>query len=153
MTKFHITDRLWLLILFAIWTPIITVTLWPPSWWFVVRSMTVMDAPVGESPKFELDRTIHRDFFGEWQASVKRKGPGGGFHTVPRCNSTGDHDYLTTTSLPPPDKRDLNWWLFPVKCELLPGEYRLDTVWTIHPNNFPSKQVRVNSNIFTIYTE
>ena len=61
------------------------------------------------------------------------------------CSAVSESDYRPDTVLPP--NLDLNWWTFPIKCDLQPGAYIVDTSWTFHVMFF-ERTVRAVSNVF-----
>jgi hypothetical protein len=117
----------------------------PPSWILEVDGISVEDTPAGTTPVMRVDRTIHRDFAGEWTVTVMKKGQRG-FYAF--CTARGANDYRTDAELP--DDLDLDWWTWPTKCALPAGTYKLKTLWVIHLPIFPDKEVRATSNVFEV---
>lgn len=138
-------DGRWLFFIGAIWLALAVVVLWPASWWFSVESLTVLDADQGNSPVVILDRTIRREFHGQWVVTVMRQGTNG-FYT--HCTAGGENDYRPDAALP--DVVDLDWWMTPTRCSLPPGLYYVKTLWTINRPGLPAKEVRVQSNVFKV---
>jgi hypothetical protein len=126
---------------------LVTCLTMPPTWWwFEVRSVFVHDAVEGSTPLLVVDRTIHREFRGRWIATVMREGEGG-FYTF--CTARGENDYSPDARLPQPV--DLNWWTWPTVCILPAGRYQLRTLWAIDPVWLPSRELRIATNVFSIY--
>jgi hypothetical protein len=115
----------------------------PASYWFEVESVHIVDADEGDSRIIVVERLIKRDFDATWHAEVERWNRGG-FTLIQSCTANGRNSYSTDNALPNPVT--LDWWLFPVQCELPPGQYRLDTTWTLSTG----QKVRAVSNTFKI---
>lgn len=139
-------DGHWLATIGIAWVLLVTVALWPASWWFSVNGLTVLDAKPGVSPVVVIDRVIHRDFRAQWVVTVMRQGANG-FYTY--CTARGENDYRPDAALP--DVVDLDWWTTPKRCKLQVGTYYVKTLWTIHVPGLPAKEVRVQSNVFRVY--
>lgn len=120
----------------------------PASNWFEVRSVFIEDSTAGVSPLMKVDRTVAKPFRGEWHVTIRQMVNGGDGYAV--CIAEGASDYSAAASFPPPDKFNLDWWMYPIKCNLGPGRYRAYTLWRIFPDGYPEKQVRATSNTFTI---
>lgn len=120
----------------------------PPSFWFEVRSLAIADTTEGMSPIVRIDRTIHRHFRASWIVTVMRS-HGSGFTFW--CNARSSNDYAPDAQLP--DHTDLGWWMDNQPClrPLVPGNYRVRMLWTIKPTLFPEKEVRIESNTFTVH--
>lgn len=119
---------------------------WPSSYWFEVRQVVVNDTVAGVSPTMAVDRTIHTSFRGWWVAEVEKQQSHGGFSVV--CAQSGRNNYNADAGLP--DALDLDWWTYPLHCELTPGRYRVDTTWSFSPASFPEKHVHYVSNEFLV---
>lgn len=120
----------------------------PNSYWLDVARVHVADGVVGTSPKMIVAREVTRPFRGRWIATVKKAQDEA--ETSPfykECVAVGEADYRPETVFPP--NLDLNWWTFPVQCELPPGTYIVDTSWKFHVM-FLERTVRVVSNVFVI---
>lgn len=117
-----------------------------PTWfWLDVRSVHVADTVAGEDPIMTVDRTIRRDFRGDYTVIIKRKRPHG---FVFYCAGSGSSDYNTDAALPDPLK--LSWWLYPARCDLTAGSYRVDTLWRIDTKSGNVREVRKRSNVFEV---
>lgn len=117
-----------------------------PTHWLDVRSVRVFDARVGHPVAMAVDRTIVRDFRGQWLVTIRRQGFGG-WETW--CNASGSANYSTEAQFP--DPLTLQWWTYP-DCHPLPaGRYVMRTAWTVMGlGPLPDKEVRVDSNIFEV---
>lgn len=120
----------------------------PPGVWFRVHDMYVANVPWGQSPKMRVVREIVRPFRGEWDVAVLRRSERTSRY-VRHCGASGAGFYEPGTDLP--DDLDLDWWTDGPECLLMPGSYKVKTLWTLHPEWFPMKQVAVESNVFTVY--
>jgi len=120
----------------------------PNSYWFVVARVHVTDSVVGISPTMIVARSVLRPFRGHWIATVKRaQNETETALYYKECSAVSESDYRPETVLPP--NLDLNWWTFPIKCDLQPGAYIVDTSWTFHVMFF-ERTVRAVSNVFLI---
>lgn len=119
---------------------------WPASFWLDVRSVRVFDSNAGTPSLMAVDRTIKRDFRGEWVASIRRLENGG---WVQYCTAKGSANYSEDSKFP--DPLTLQWWTYP-DCNPLPhGKYVMRTSWVIYGANFlPDKLVQADSNIFEV---
>lgn len=118
----------------------------PARLWFEVHSVKIKDTVVGTAPFMVVYRDINAPFYGEWKAEVERKEPDGNFTLV--CQAGGKNNYSPQNVLPAP--LDLDWWTFPVRCDLPKGAYRLETVWRIFPKGIAAREVRNISNVFEV---
>ena len=115
----------------------------PRSWWFQVWSVHVEDTVEGGDPAMAVVRTIHRPFKADWIAEVERW-HNGRFTSIPSCTGRGTNNYSPDNDLP--DPLHLSWWIYPANCSLLPGRYRVETVWTLSHG----QEVRQLSNVFEV---
>jgi hypothetical protein len=118
----------------------------PASWWLEVRSVRVVDTVAGVAPVMHVDRQIHQDFLGTYIVDVERKQPDGRYTVV--CSAYSRTNYRTDAKLP--DPVTLDWWSWPIKCQLQPGLYRVETRWVIEAELFSDKHVAVMSNEFLV---
>lgn len=137
----------WNCIVFFGWVCVLGLSLFHRSadYWFSVDRVFVFDSIEGTTPKMEVTRTIKRPFRGTWITEINKKGDNGFFVF---CSATGTNNYKPHDALP--DPVDLNFWTWPTRCELPPGEYQLDTTWTIRPTDFSPREVSIASNIFFV---
>lgn len=120
--------------------------LWPASFWFEVRDVRVFDSRAGQPAVMAVDRTIRRDFRGEWLVSIRRLEHGG---WVSYCTARGESNYVRDSQLP--DPLALSWWTYPSCNPLPPGRYVMRTSWVItDPSFLPDKEVQADSNIFEV---
>ncbi|MCG6115127.1 MAG: hypothetical protein MEQ84_07995 [Mesorhizobium sp.] len=117
--------------------------LFPASHWFRVDRVEVMGAEAFTPPPMVVERQIRRPFRGEWIVTVMRRSAFG-FHV--HCTARGESDYRPENVLP--EELTLDWWTWPTQCQLPPGSYYVNAIWTIHPPGYPAKEVRTTSNIF-----
>lgn len=118
----------------------------PVNLWFEVRSVQVFDSTVGTSPRMLVDRTIHREFLGEWIVVVYKVTPTG---YEPACRASGQVDYNPDARYPA--NMDLDWWTWPTQCNLPEGEFVTRTTWNIDVFGLITKMTRATSNPFHIY--
>ncbi|MCV0395497.1 MAG: hypothetical protein K5872_22375 [Rhizobiaceae bacterium] len=136
----------WLYIVIAGWATVIAMAAVPASWWFEVHRVHVHDGVALMPPVMEVERTIHYPFRGRWIVTVLRQRKDGRFYTY--CTARGVNDYQPDNDLP--EVVDLDWWTGWRKCPLPEGRYVVKTLWTIHPQVLPDKEVRVTSNVFEV---
>lgn len=117
----------------------------PASAWFEVIGVTVSDTRAGQPVRMNVSRIIHAPFTASWVATVRRMTDNG---LEFACSSFGTNDYRLESTLPEP--LTLDWWTYPVRCDLKPGRYRLDTLWTLDLPGYPPKTVGAQSNVFEI---
>lgn len=122
----------------------------PASFWFEVRNVRVADTVAGATPLMAIDREIRRPFEGEWTVTVLRKRQDGeGFFSF--CTAKGAADYHPSNRLPQGPDLTLDWWIWPTKCPLPPGLYKIRTHWLITARYFPTKEVWNDSNEFRVF--
>ncbi|MFV1530624.1 hypothetical protein [Phaeobacter sp. JH209A] len=117
----------------------------PASWWFEAGELRVADASAGECPEMQFDREINRPFKAAWIATIMRRASYG---WATYRTFQGTNDYRPENQLP--DKLDLCWWTWADPLHMPPGEYRVNTLWRIHPTQGRAREVRRTSNTFTI---
>lgn len=119
---------------------------WPATYWLDVGSVRVFDAQAGKPVIMAVDRTIKRDFRGEWIASIRTMQNG---KWVIFCNARGASNYAVDSAFPEP--LTLKWWTYP-DCNPLPaGKYMMRTAWVIKGDSFlPDKTLSADSNIFEV---
>lgn len=145
-----ISDRFWSLIIVAGFAVILWASTFyqDPDDWMVVEKVHVFDAVAGTSPNMEVNRKIVQPFRGTWLAEVNKRGQYG---WTAVCSASGTNYYEPKDNLP--DDIDLDWWTYPTKCPLGPGEYRVETVWTIRVPHLYPLEVMNTSNEFRVYPQ
>lgn len=118
----------------------------PASLWLEVDSVFVDESIVGDQPTMKVERTIHRDFTGSYVVDVEKRNDNG-FYTIV-CSSFSSVNYNSDAKFP--DPITLDWWTFPITCDLGEGTYRVETSWTVNPDWFPKKTISIVSNDFHI---
>lgn len=117
----------------------------PATDWFVVQNLSVADSfAYNYSIPVIYDREIKKDFAGEWWAEVKNAID----KSVTDCRGHNSSKYTVDDSLPPAGV-DLEW-MVGMKCHLGPGQYYLEINYVISPINYPDKEYRAVSNVFTL---
>lgn len=123
---------------------------WPASWWYSLNSVIVTNEYVGNKRLIQVDREIHRAFFGQWYVETQIK-LAAGYATVQRC--AGQDWYRPDKSMP--DHVTIDWWMG-TNCTLAGGfdsvpvgEYRLCTWVVINTDYFPDKVVHRCSPDYT----
>ena len=121
----------------------------PNSYWLQFDYVRVADTRPGMSPALSVSRTIRRPVTASWAVIVRKvvtRDGKSGFVTT--CTATGKSNYITTAIFP--EKLDLDWWTFPVHCELDEGQYVMTTIWTLDIPGFWPRDIVVPSNVFTV---
>jgi hypothetical protein len=113
--------------------------------WMTVRRVLVQDATHGKPPVMFVEREIRQPFTATWSV-IARKVVEGRLEIV--CTASGGGLYRVGAELP--EVLTLDWWTFPVKCDLPPGRHIVDTVWRIQVAPDRVKIVTASSNIFTV---
>lgn len=120
---------------------------WPPvSNWYELRALHVEDARVGEPIIIHIDRTIHKEFIGEFDVIVRRLVPDG-WESV--CVGGAGGQLRPDMVLPKP--ATLGWWTGG-NCESLdqPGSYVVTTTATVLPGLHLRRTLIHESNIFKV---
>lgn len=133
-------------ILLVVWTGLALV---PLDWlWFKPRVLQVADTTVTEPAAIRFERTIRRDFIGEYSVTVRGIDRG----IVCQASSTR-FPYERGATLPEP--LDMAWWApGDSRCARLypPGTYSMETCWTgyVWFRLVPAKTTCMESNPFTV---
>lgn len=115
----------------------------PASDWFVVRNLAVADGFTGDDLPAVYDREIRKPFAGRWYAEVKNAET-----QESVCYGNGASLYEPKDVLP---KAGVTLkWLMGKECPLPVGQYFVEINYTVIPTNYPQKDYRAVSNVFTI---
>ena len=115
----------------------------PASDWFVVRNLAVADGYTGDDLPAVYDREIRKPFAGRWYAEIKNAET-----QESACYGNGAAIYEPKDVLP---KAGVTLgWIMQKTCKLVPGQYYLEINYTVLPTNYPQKDYRAVSNVFTI---
>lgn len=118
----------------------------PASWWFDAGVVHVRDTTASEPcAPMEFDRRIEREFFARWTVTIMRQSATGGYYTY--LTFPGSNDYRPENELP--DQLDLCWWAWQQTLPLLPGTYRVHTLWKLEVDG-GMREIRRTSNPFTV---
>lgn len=141
-------------IIIALWFYLGAVA-YPVTHWIDLRSVTVHDAPTAMEVTLDVDVTVQRPFYGDYEVTIRRW-PGGQFV----CTAGPLRPFQYTTGTQRPDPTYLWWWLGEPadisRCEtngLRPGAYTIKTCHdVINPflGLVPDKRRCVESNVFRI---
>lgn len=120
----------------------------PAERWLDVEALSVRNARVGSMPIVEFDRTIHRDFDGEWRTMVRRAERGG--WVVACASDWRPNSYRTDARLPYPVT--LGWFIWDDECaSTLPaGLYRLEAEWIINVGSWFERDVHRDGILFEV---
>lgn len=111
--------------------------------WFQVRTIDVASTPQGVDPVVVYDREIRKEFDGEWIVEVVRTNDK---FTI--CTGSGKNHYEPKDKLP--DAGVTLSWLVGKDCKLPKGQYVLQVFYNIMPEGYPTKKLRIISNIFEV---
>ena len=115
----------------------------PATDWFVVRNLAVADGHTGDDLPAVYDREIRKPFAGRWYAEIKNAET-----QESVCYGNGASLYEPKDVLP---KAGVTLkWLMGKGCNLPVGQYYLEINYTVLPTNYPQKDYRAVSNVFTI---
>lgn len=118
----------------------------PASWWFDAGNVRVSNATVSEPcALMEFDRRIEREFFARWTVTIMRQNTAGGYYTY--RTYPGSNDYRPENDLP--ENLDLCWWTWQQTLHLIPGTYRVHTLWKLEVDG-GVREIRRTSNPFTV---
>lgn len=116
----------------------------PATDWFVVRNLSVADGLSGDSAlPVVYDREIKKPFTGRWTAEIKNAET-----KTTACYGGGSARYEPREALPGAGV-DLEW-LMQKRCSLSPGQYFVEINYDLFPANYPTKEYRAVSNVFTV---
>ena len=121
-----------------------------PVEFFEVKQVYVPDFEYGKDPEIVYDRSIKQNFTGTWNAELQLI-DGSSYRSV--CRGHNESNYSPNKMLPDPvtlsyylDKENLK-----LQCpDIVPGKYRLETVWVIHVVGYPEMSITYVSNVFEI---
>ncbi len=111
--------------------------------WFLVRKVDIADSPEGTDPAVVYDREIRKPFEGKWIVAIIRTSD-----KFKICNGNGESVYEPKYALPEAGVT-LSWFIGK-DCKLPKGQYIAEAFWTIKPEGFPEKKMRIVSNIFEV---
>lgn len=112
-----------------------------PGYWITVSRVMVKNSVVDVSPSMIVAREVHRPFHGAWTATVKN------VDGTLACIANGQSDYHPETRLPA--SINLDWWTFPTRCDLMPGNYTVFTSWRWRVL-WLDRETSMLSNIFSV---
>ena len=128
-----------------------------PLWWssykewvaperFMFIDMTVEDAVTGEDHQLFVNREITTEFAGEWIVEVVNAADG---TMVSDCVGRGENIYKPSNNIRQPVAL-FAWWMERSICVLPPGEYYIQTQWTMTITGYPVKVLHRISNVFKV---
>lgn len=133
MRPLHTDERFGVLlsIAVAIWVAFYFAT--PASHWFTVRTFEIRDARVWQDVTLDYDRTIHREFKGQWVGKVRRLEPQGWvtYATTPVSTLV----YQEDSKLPIPISLEWMLWTEPKAYQLPCGDYEASITWVVNSNS------------------
>lgn len=62
----------WVLALGLLWALVALISVWPPTWWYHLRSVQIADAPDAHSVLVVANRVIHSDHLGAYSVEMRR---------------------------------------------------------------------------------
>ena len=124
----------------------------PVMAFFEVYEVFVPDHIVGSNPTLIYNRDIKQPFYGRFTIEVQELTYNSSNHFTLKtvCTATGAHTYTPTTFVGP---REVTWnWFMEDQCDIIqPGTYRLNTTWSVIPEEFSPKTAVNVSNAFTVF--
>jgi len=111
---------------------------------FFTAKVEVPDMKVGDNSIIVYDREIKKDFIGTFHAEIKSVE-----NIITVCDGDGSGIKYDSSDKLDPSKVTLEWFIGK-KCNLLPGQYYLETTWVINNENWPTKYYTSISNIFEV---
>jgi hypothetical protein len=121
----------------------------PASFWLHVNRMDIQDAATWQDVTVDYDRTIRRDFTGEWRAMIRRQVEGG--YEVVCASEWQPNDYQTDAVLPEPVTLEWLLWTAPYCYRLPPGAYEATVTWRINPGSWLFERETRRTDGFLIY--
>lgn len=119
-----------------------------PGWWLSVQMIHVYDSAAGQPINMEYERTIARDFFGEWSVEIERaeRGEWSSYCATPVTRQ----QYKQYRAVP--ETVTLEWFAYTnERCYRLPrGVYRIHAVWVVNPGTPFRRTVEAYSNAFEV---
>ncbi len=122
---------------------------WPASFWYEPGQMWVGDYVVGEEMPLRYDGGARHGFTGSYSVVIRKSAT----NEVVAEDRSSVFQYTPQSQRPTP--LTIEWWApgdIRMK-QLTPGEYRMETCWTVHGRFFgvvPSKTTCTDSNIFQV---
>ena len=143
--KIHILDSLIMLAAVLYFTTYML----PASLWYEASTELVKDGFHTSEIQMVTDRKIHRDFYGDWSATVWKVTEGRGPTVV--CSGNGSQEFRAEAVLPP--VVTLSWWTNggcnPETLER--GQFFVETCHTVKLPIVPYKRTCRRSNLFKLH--
>ena len=118
----------------------------PAAWWFDAGAVRVFDTTVSEPcARMDFDRVIEREFYAQWTVTLMKQNGTGGYFTYDTFS--GANDYRPENELP--EQLDLCWWSWADTLRLLPGTYKVHTLWKLQVDG-GTREIRRTSNAFEV---
>lgn len=115
-------------------------------------SVAVPDFIRGDDPLTVYDRDIKTDFLGNFTVEVKGVTEGASY-----CVGGLEGVTYGAGEVSDPKITTLSWYVGPIRTggaacltNLAPGQYYLETNYTIHVDNWPQRTLRTESNVFSV---
>ena len=135
-------------------TPWVLISAWllyaaltPASYWMEVKKIYVHDTVIGDDIPIAVDWIIHRPFVANWHTVLRKSVPGDQSSFVAICTSDGQANMFNGRQFP--KDITLGWWMGQTHCELTPGAYYLETIWTWEELGV-HRSIVVDSNVFKL---
>lgn len=124
----------------------ISLTLLTSDFWIQLNRLQVDDVCANQPIPITYERTIKRDFYGEWRVNVWSIYRG---HWEAYDGANGAFDYKAST---PTTDRTMEWLAEgdPRISTLLPGTYRIEVSINANPGTIFSRTAKVESNSFVV---
>ena len=113
-----------------------------------ISSVIVPDFKKGTNPEIQYNRTINTSFLGDFSAELKSVDDG-----VTICSGEGHGIKYEAGEPIRKSDTEFDWYIgnFCSKSDLLqPGQYYLETTYTIKVEGYPDRFLTTRSNVFTV---
>ncbi len=126
---------------------VVVLVAFPAGWWMQIHSLSIRDARLGEPIILDYNRSIRRNFQGEWRVEVWRADRGM-WHAY--CNSQGAHGYRANATIPA--VTTLEWFVDGKdRCFRLPeGSYKVVVRIDINPDGLLDRSVEYETPAFEV---
>ena len=149
MTYFD--EKLGLSVISVILAVVLFLFITPASFWFQVEKLDVHDGDTSDGLTVDLDRTIRREFDGQWRVDVRREVGPDQWEWVCATGWQAQH-YTPGAVLPVPVTLEWLAYVEPRCFELdKPGKYSIDVFWQIWPGSLLFERHIRRSDTFTIF--
>jgi hypothetical protein len=149
MSGLHVDEKIGVPLMTLMAAVVAFLFLTPAGFWFRVDRMDVLDAATAGQITIDYDRTIRRDFHGEWRATIRRQRDNG-WEVVCSTDWT-PNDYQIDAVLPEPVTLEWFLWTDPQCYQLGPGAYEASVTWVVNPGSWVFERKVRRTDGFLVY--